>query len=259
MEKNEISISDLLKIGLKWIHVLLAGMLIFGIALYVYASNFVVPQYRASTRYCIQTRGQSIESDVLDSQRTVAYAQLVLGTYIDILDTRDFSEEIAFYMNGNTKETDSEEKKAALAEILEINKDSDKVYTADGIRKMIKYKSEEEKISFDVDVDSVSHTEAFAIARCIETAASEYIEEKYPGVGVVTVIDKAIHSDKPVNNRVLLMTVAGVLLGAILAFALVYILECTDTRIKDEQTLSEKTGLAVIGVIPDMSSEGSQK
>lgn len=259
MEKNEISISDLLKIAVKWLHVLLAGMLIFGIALYIYSSNFVVPMYRASTRYCIQTRGQSIESDVLDSQRTVAYAQLVLGTYIDILDTRDFSEEIAFYMNGNVKETDSDEKRQALAEMLSLNKDSDKVYTADGIKKMIKYKSEEEKISFDVDIDSVSHTEAFAIARCIEITVSEYIEEKYPGVGVVTVIDKAILSDKPVNNRVLIMTIAGILIGALFAFILVYIFETTDTRIKDEQALSEKTGLAVIGVIPDMVSDSSQK
>lgn len=259
MENKEIALVDLLKIALKWIYVIIAGMIICGAALFIYSKNFVDPKYSASTRYCIQTRGQSIESDVLDSQRTVAYAQLVLGTYIDILDTRDFSEKVAFYMNGKVDAFDSQEKKEKLSAVAEYSKKSGKVYTADGIKNMIKYKSEEEKISFDVTVESGSHEEAFAIARCIEIIASDYIEEKYPGVGVVTVIDKAVHSDKPVNNRVLLLTLAGILLGAILSFAVVYIIECNDTRIKDEHTLAEKTGLAVIGVIPEFNSESSLK
>ena len=258
MEKNEISLVDLMKIAIKWIYLIVAGMLVFGIALYVYSANFVTPKYEASTKYCIQTRGQSIESDVLDSQRTVAYAQLVLGPYIDILDTRDFAQEVAFYMNGNEKDTDSADKKADISEFLKY-KPADRTYTPDGVKSMITYKSEEEKISFDVTVNSGSHEEAYAIACCIQTIASDYIEEKYPGVGVVTVIDQAILSDKPVNNRTLLMTLAGILLGAFVTFALAYILECADTRIKDEQTLAEKTGVAIIGIIPDMSAEASVK
>lgn len=254
MEKNEISLVDLLKIAVKWIYLLLAGMIVFGVALFVYSTNFVIPKYEASTKYCIQTRGQSIESDVLDGQRTVAYAQLVLGTYIDILDTRDFAEEVAFYMNGSEKDTDSVAKKAKLAALTQYIP-YDKTYTPDGIKNMVTYNSEEEKISFDVVVNSESYDESFAIARCIEIIASDYIEEKYPGVGVVTVIDKAILSDKPVNNRTLLLTLAGVLLGAFLTFALAYIFECADTRIKDEQTLSERMGVAIIGVIPDMSAD----
>ena len=250
-EKNEISLVDLLKIAVKWIYLIMAGVIIFGIGMYIYSENFVVPQYEASTKYCIQTRGQSIESDVLDSQRTVAYAQLVLGTYIDILNTRDFSEKIAERLNNGVSDGQS----AQNDYVMYIPEG--KTYSADGIKKMITYKSEEEKISFDVSVKSGSYEEAYAIARCIENTASDYIEEKYPGVGVVTVIDKAILSDKPVNNRTLLLTLAGALMGAIIAFLVAYIVESADTRIKDEITLGEKTGLAVIGIIPDMNIDNS--
>ncbi len=259
MDKKEIALIDLCKIAIKRIYLLVAAMIIFGAAFYMYSKNVEKPQYEASTKYCIQTRGQSVESDVLDSQRDVAYAQLVLGTYIDILNTRDFSEEVAFYMNGNERLSDSAEKRMLLSAVVDYVKDNGKEYTADGIKQMIKYGSEEEKISFDVSVQSGSHEEAYAIAKCIEIIASDYIEKKYPGVGVVTVIDKAILSDKPVNNRVVLMTLAGILFGLILSFAIVYIIEITDTRVKDEKTLAEKTGIAVIGVIPDMNSEVIRK
>ena len=258
MENKEITVIDLLRVAVKWIYLLVAGMLIFGLAFFIYSKNCVEPKYQASTKYCIQTRGQSIESDVLDSQRTVAYAQLVLGTYIDILNTRDFAQEVTFYMNGNVREGDSENKKQSIREILSYVPEG-KEYTTQGIKNMITYKSQEEKVSFDVSVESDSYTEAYAIACCIETIASDYIEEKYPGVGIVTVIDKAILSDKVINNRVLVMTLAGVILGAVLMFLFAYLFECADTRIKDEKSLSEKTGVAVIGIIPDMNVESSAK
>lgn len=258
MENKEITVIDLLRVAVKWIYLLVAGMLIFGVAFFIYSKNCVEPKYQASTKYCIQTRGQSIESDVLDSQRTVAYAQLVLGTYIDILNTRDFAQEVTFYMNGNVREGDSENKKQNIREILFYVPEG-KEYTTQGIKNMITYKSQEEKVSFDVSVESDSYTEAYAIACCIETIASDYIEEKYPGVGIVTVIDKAILSDRVVNDRVLVMTLVGIILGAFLMFLIAYLLECADTRIKDEKSLSEKTGVAVIGIIPDMNVESSAK
>ncbi len=258
MDKKEISLMDLLKLAVRWIYLLLAGMIICGVALFIYSKNFVVPKFEASTKYCIQTRGQSVEGDVLDGQRRVAYAQLVLGTYIDILDTRDFAEEIVFYLNGNVRTTDSEQKKNEINELLQYIPDG-KTYKANAVKEMITYESEEEKISFDISVKSDSYNEAFAIACCIEVVASDYIEEKYPGLGVVTVIDKAVLSDKPINNRVLVMTVAGVLVGLILSMTLAYVIEITDTRIKDDKSLAEKTGLVVIGVIPDMNSDSVGK
>ena len=259
MERKEIALLDLIKIAYRWIFVLVAAMIIFAAAMFIYSENFVVPEYKADTKYCIQTRGQSVESNVLDSQRTVAYAQLVLGTYIDILDTRDFAEEVAFYMNGNVREEDSAQKQAALSDALSYVEGNGKTYTADGIESMLTFKSEEEKISFDISVNSKSYKEAFAVARCVETVASDYIEQKYPGVGLVTVIDKAIISDKPTNDRTLLLTLAGAVLGALLAFCVVYFVESTDKRIKDENAIQQKNGLAVIGVIPDMASEKLQK
>ncbi len=66
--------------------------------------KFFPTTYKSTSKFVIQTKGQSAGSDILDSQRTVAYAQLVVGTYIDIVNTNNFAKEVAFYMNGNVKE-----------------------------------------------------------------------------------------------------------------------------------------------------------
>ena len=54
--------------------------------------------YAESSKFVIQTKDQGETGDILDDQRTVAYAQLVVGTYIDILNTRDFNNEVAAYL-----------------------------------------------------------------------------------------------------------------------------------------------------------------
>lgn len=251
MENNEIDVMDLIRIAIKRFYLIIISMIVLGAVCFVYGKYFVVPRYEVNTKYCIQTKGQNVDSDVIESQRTVAYAQLVLDTYIDILDTWDFAEEIAFYMNGGIRASDTIEKKNEMIKIAK-SVDGNEKYTAKQIKDMVVFHSEEEKVSFDVRVKSVSATEAYAVARCIETAASDYIENKYPGVGLVTVIDKAIPAKAPVNDKTLVMTLVGMLIGAVLAMVISVLIEKLDLRVTDEKKVTEKTGLAVIGSIPDI-------
>lgn len=116
MKKNEITILDLAKIALNWIWVLLIGAVLCAGIAYFYSTQMVTPMYSSSSKYVVQTKGQGETSDILESQRTVAYAQLVVGTYVDILNTRDFAVEVADYLNGDYKE---------------------KVYSDDGIKNII--------------------------------------------------------------------------------------------------------------------------
>ncbi len=106
MDKQGISIMDLLKIAVKWLWLLVAAAIVGGALAFAYSTAMVKPQYSAKSTFCIQTKGQNAETDVLESQRNVAYAQLVVGTYIEILNTRDFADEVAFYLNGNVKDSD---------------------------------------------------------------------------------------------------------------------------------------------------------
>ncbi len=359
MDKKEITILDLAKIALNWLWVLLLGAIVCAAVAFFYSTKMVTPMYSASSKYVIQTKGQEATSDVLESQRTVAYAQLVVGTYIDIVDTRNFASEVAQYMNGEVgtrtytkdaidtlfkygilvdggiieggmlrnvinelaaagvldasaaetsvfdvakerftrnRETLSgkttEEIEAYLAAALsyenlfnEIMSDknllddvvysgmssemldqlreiglgesgySDKVYEAGKIAGMISFSSAEESTTFTLKVTGPDAKEAYTVARLCEIIMADYIEEIYPGTGVVSVIDSAQLNENPINNNTALLTLVGFVAGFILAFIVVYIIELADNRIKNQEELAEKTGLSVMAIIPDTQLE----
>ena len=260
MDSKEITIVDLFKIAIRWMWlIVISAVLCAGIAFF-YSENVVQPAYSAKTRYLIQTN-KGNENDLLDSQRKIAYAQLVVGTYIDILDTRNFAEEVSFYMNGNTKwGEDSDQKTASMKELGLANGgvpygNRSKEYTADEIKRKISYSTAEESTTFTVSVVSGDYKEAYAISKCIEFVISDYIDSKYPGVGEVVTIDKAVENPNPINNNTVLYTLIGFIAGFAVAFVFAYIVEMADNRIKNEKELADKTGLSIMGIIPDAQFE----
>ena len=420
MENKEgISIVELLKMAVKHLWIIILAVIFCVSAAVVYTTFVVVPEYTSNSTFCIQTKGQNAESDVLESQRTVAYAQLVVGTYIDILDTRDFAQEVAFYMNGNVSEKDlsfgsgsleavvksdkattyfgeSTDKEMYIKKIDEftapleknekvtysihgktsvetlkdmisnpvsyglkyvISEDGDEIssysvyafadykerkdlkvaevsdgtsssrlstiisdldksgldevnvyvdgfcesekldellncfitkelllksagenpkitalknidlageeevddeYTASDIESKLSFKFEEESISFNVATKSTDPKEAYRIARCVEIVTSDYIEQKFPGVGVVTVIEAARESTNPTNNNTLIFILAGILAGAVIGLVISYIIESTDNTVRSEKDITSKLDLPIIGVIPDVQYEQLQ-
>ena len=359
MDKREITILDLVKIAVNWIWVLLLGGVVCAAVGFFYSTKMVTPMYSASSKYVIQTKGQEATNDVLESQRTVAYAQLVVGTYVDIVNTRNFANEIAEYMNGEvgtktykkeavdtlvkygilvdggivedgtlrdiinelaeaglidpsalertvaavtrdlftankeelsgmtTEELDkyldealsydalmplilkdkellnetvyvgvSAEKMEQLRKIgLGDKSYSDKEYSAGAIASMIGFSSAEESTTFTLRVTGPDAKEAYTIARLCEIVMADYIEEIYPGTGVISVIDSAILNENPINNNTALLTLVGFMAGFVLAFLVVYIVELADNRIKNQEELAEKTGLSIVGIIPDTQYE----
>lgn len=359
MEKKEITILDLVKIAARWIWVLILGAVVFALAAYFYSTKMVTPMYSSSSKYVVQTKGQDAESDVLESQRTVAFAQLAVGTYVDIVNTRDFAEEVAFYMNGGVKERiyspegiksivntyikhgmiadggmieggrldaiiddlcdagmisesyryapvadvveefimnkevaaklneeeigkrvsealkdatwipdyilqeaelyhgDNEEKVLALKKIGLGQGEGfgGKNFKTQGIKSMLSFGTAEESTTFTITTKSADPKEAYTVAKVCEIIVADYIESVYPGVGLVATIDSAVLNESPINNNTFLLTLIGFVAGFVLAFVICYIIELADNRVKNEDDLAAKTGLSVVGIIPDTQIE----
>ncbi len=358
-ESKEITIVDLVQIAMRWIWVLLLGAVVCSAIAFFYSTNVVTPIYSSSSKYVVQTKGQASESDILESQRTVAFGQLVVGTYIDILNTDNFAREVADHMNGKIAEKayssdavdmlvkygiladkgivengelrkvineladagilsqeykskpvkdvvkglfkgigaagegkTTEELEALKEKALEYNtllpeiiKDksiyqgysedkseqllelgiesgkgySEKEYTAKNIKSMISFNTAEESTTFNVTVKSSNSKEAYAVARVCEIVMADYIERIYPGTGIVTVIDSADENANPINNNTVLLMLLGFVAGFVIAYVVVYIIEMLDDRIKNQEELAAKTGLSVVGIIPDAQYEKSGK
>ena len=352
MEKREITIIDLVKIAVRWIWILVLGSILCGLVAFFYSTQMVTPMYSSSSKFVIQTKQEDVTSDILASQRSVAYAQLVVGTYTDIVNTRDFADEVAKYMNGEYDERKftSEGVKniinAAIrqamfedggiieggkldavidtladtgfinesykstpvfevakklmpgAEALSDSKFRDEVATGllngklipeyvytenqmfagvseeqikeiDKLRELLEYKeynfksiksmisfgSAEDSTTFTVTVRSADPVEAYAIARVCEIIIPSYIEKRYPDSGLTTTIDSAVYNPNPTNNNTALLVLVGLVGGLVLAFVIVYIVELADNRVKNQEELAEKTGLSVMAIIPDTTTE----
>lgn len=352
MEKKEITILDLVKIAARWMWVLILGAVACALIAYFYSTKMVTPMYSSSSKYVVQTKGQGETGDILDDQRTVAYAQLVVGTYIDILNTRDFAVDLVNYLNGDYKEktyspegikniinatirqaifedggiidggkfdaaidalagsgfidatnkalpvadvaknlienadmyTDSQFREQVVmalengklipeyvnledemylgisdedAEKIELLRKElgDKEFNYKAIKGALSFGTAEESTTFTITIKSPDANEAYAIARLCEIIVPGYIEERYPGSGIPTTIDSAVLNESPINNNTFLLTLIGFVAGFVLAFVICYIIELADNRVKNEDDLAAKTGLSVVGIIPDTQIE----
>ncbi|WP_244122137.1 GNVR domain-containing protein [Burkholderia latens] len=76
-------------------------------------------------------------------------------------------------------------------------------------------------------------------------------------VGNASIVDKAAVIDKPVRPKRMLVVLAGGVIGAMLAFAVVQGVALLSGRIRDLDQLAEAAGIPVLGVLPAASHAGA--
>ena len=255
MEKREFTLADLFAMAMKWLWVLVIGMVVVGVAFFYFSNFCVTPMYSSTSKYLVQTKTQTSQQSqqLLDEQRGLALSQMVVTEHIEVLDTRYFADALLQYVNGSFKETDSEEK---IAKIKSFGTIQGK-YDAKGIERMISFKTKEESAAFSVQVVGTNSNDAYVIAKYIEVIMQDYLEEKNPGAGKISVIDGALETGAPINNNVVVNTLLGIVVGAIIAFVIVFVIDINDTRIKDDKELLQVFPIPVIGLIPDCQNTSS--
>jgi capsular polysaccharide biosynthesis protein len=71
----------------------------------------------------------------------------------------------------------------------------------------------------------------------------------------VAIIDKAEEADAPYNINYVKDNVIYLMIGVVLSFGVVFVMYYFDTTIKSSETVEEKLGLTVIGIVPKESKE----
>ena len=247
MENRELNLADLLGIALKRIWVIIAAMIIGGLAALYYTSFLITPKYQSVTKYLVDTTNLPNASSYyasttasVEEQRNTVLSRLIVSSYIEILQTHNFTGFL-------------EEK---LKEKLAENPDAlSHPYTSDMLFGNISYTFEEEKEFYLATVTADTAADAYVIAHCIEENSESYLVTKRANaLNTLKVIDDARLNLAPVNVRYLLNIIIGVLLGAVLSFGIVFVIDVNDVRVKSEKELADAVGLPIIGTIPEISS-----
>jgi capsular polysaccharide biosynthesis protein len=226
----DISLKDFLKLCAKnYIFILLcaaAGLVCaFSISVFL-----LKPTYISSVKLYVYVRGTAPNSQY-NSLNDLYYAQKVVNTYIEMLRTDSFYK--------------------SVKERSEAN------YPIEDLKKMIQFAILNDTEVFQVSVSSHNPEEAKRIADTVMELAPETIGSINESA-LLKVVDPASLPDRAASPNVPLNSAVGFLLGIAASIAYIVLKEAMDVRIKQEDDLTARYNIPILGTIPAFKSRGSE-
>ena len=220
---EEINLSEVysyFKSRLLWMILAIVVIVIIG---NVYTILTRVPMYQSNTTIVLVGESKK-EYSQTDSQLN----QNLIGTYSEIITSRKVLQQVI----DNLK--------------LKM--------TVDELSKNITTSSVEDTEIIRITVNNEKKKMAAEIANEVADVFSDEIQDIY-NLENVAIIDKAEEADAPYNINYVKDNVIYLMIGVVLSFGVVFVMYYFDTTIKSSETVEEKLGLTVIGIVPKESKE----
>lgn len=206
-----------------WIVVLAA--VVFAAGAYLYTDNFVAPVYKTGISFCVNNgnKSQSVTaSDLATSQRLVL-------TYVEGLKSNTVLEAVSNRLGGKPSA-------AAIAGMMSTDTSS-------------------ETEIFWVYITGSDPELAARVANAVAEVAPKQIATFIKGSSA-EVVDWAKVPTAPYGPDAVKSGMTGGLVGMLLAIAVLCLVEIADVRIKGEEDLAAICNIPILGVIPDLTTEG---
>ena len=208
------------KFRILWILIAIVAIVVIG---NIYTIITRVPMYQSNTTLVLvgeSKKGYSQSDSVLN--------QNLIGTYSQIITSRTVLSQVIDNLKLKT--------------------------TTESLSKNITTSSVEDTEIIKITVNSSKRKEAAKIADEVATVFSKEVQDIY-NLENVTIIDKAEVATSPYNINYVKDNIIYLMIGIVLAFGVVFVMYYFDTTIKSSETVEEKLGLTVIGIVPKESKE----
>lgn len=219
-EINLKEVYSYFKSRLLWMILAIVVIVIIG---NVYTILTRVPMYQSNTTIVLVGESKK-EYSQTDSQLN----QNLIGTYSEIITSRKVLQQVI----DNLK--------------LKM--------TVDELSKNITTSSVEDTEIIRITVNNEKKKMAAEIANEVADVFSDEIQDIY-NLENVAIIDKAEEADAPYNINYLKDNIIYLMIGVVLSFGVVFVMYYFDTTIKSSETVEEKLGLTVIGIVPKEDKE----
>lgn len=219
-EINLKEVYSYFKSRLLWMILAIVVIVIIG---NIYTILTRVPMYQSNTTIVLVGESKK-EYSQTDSQLN----QNLIGTYSEIITSRKVLQQVI----DNLK--------------LKM--------TVDELSKNITTSSVEDTEIIRITVNNEKKKMAAEIANEVAEVFSDEIQDIY-NLENVAIIDKAEEADAPYNINYVKDNVIYLMIGVVLSFGVVFVMYYFDTTIKSSETVEEKLGLTVIGIVPKESKE----
>lgn len=231
MEEKTINIMDLVMLGMRRIWIIILAAVVFAACVFSYCKFFITPSYSATASIIATNGAVTVYSDKSTVSASDLSASLYLAeTVIDILKTPDIYKDVADELGG------------------EYNFQNLMGRTTVARRG-------EDTLFIDVTFSSTDPKEAMRIANKFVEISCEYIPEFVPH-SVAKVASTAIKAAKTYPRTVSATGIAGVL-GAVLAYVVVFVIESMNRSIKGEEDFTNNFDVPLLGAVPDFENAES--
>ena len=212
---------------------------------YFYTANFTTLTYTSSVEFLayavdgkddISSSSSSTETVRTSNTSKMNYAMKMLDTYIEIMSTNDFYNELTSDLN----------------ESVNAN------YDASTVGGALNFAQVENTPMFRVTVTTTNADLSYKIAKQLETTIPKKMKATNNGLVLADVQDKALKANTAGSLGYLRKCTIAALVGAVLAAAYVVLRTVLDVRIRSSEELTDKYSIPVLGSIPNFESRGLQ-
>lgn len=220
---QEISILDIVALMLKnwWIIAIIA--IVFGASVYAYSKSVSVPSYQSTATLYINTQKEQKSEDI--NTGALINAQSLMPTYVQILHSRTFCEKLSKKTGG----------KYSVGELISMTSFSDVNDTN----------------LLTVTVTSLDKQDAYNVCNLVIDNVGGEILRVFEG-GSVKIIDRPDANPKMVIANSVKKGTVGMIVGAVIAILLIFLVNLFDTRIESTEELL-KYGIPILGEMPNLS------
>ena len=228
---NDEMVIDLIPILLaikKKLHWLVAAALLAGFLAWLISYLFIVPLYQTNFRvYVNNTQNSdgktSITSSDLSAARSLAttYAQIISGRTV----LTEAAASVGLYTGYGTLKGMVDAGPQSNTEIISVN---------------VRAESPELAVAYAESIIQVAEKQ---ISGIVDGSSMRVIEEPF--------LPEGIHSPSYVKN-----TAIGALLAIVAVAGIIALKEIFDTRVRDEESLEQRYGIAILGSVPNYELAG---
>ena len=224
---SDISVIDIINMMLTfWWFIVIFAILVGG-ATYTYFKISSIPEYKSTAKMYVNTEAQQTSTDV--NANALTGAANLLPTYIDVLQSKEF--------------------------LTKVSDDLDNRYSVKDITSMTKL---EGVIDTNIISIAVTHEDArvaYLVSSSIVNNAPTEISRVFGG-GSTKLTEYPEEAKEPEELHTTRNAAIGLVIGAVIAMLIIFLVNLFDTRVKSKDELMSKYGLPIIGEIPSLDFEG---
>lgn len=232
---EDISLVYLLQLAWKRIWALILAGIVFAAAAFGYCRFLATPVYTATASILV-TNGAIVSyttetyEDGAVSGTDISASLSLANTVVDILKTSEIYDELSHNLKGDGYSRDELINMATIA-----RRDTNTLF-------------------IDIKFKSTNGVEAENLANAFAEISCDYIMKFIPYAKAVVAANAVKYSK--VSPRTMIITAACGLVGAVLAFLLVFLVDFLNQSIRGEDEFATKYDIPLIGSIPDFDNEG---